>query len=133
MQQQIEQTTQRITPAEAALAASLRDAAERGDSHAQYMLARRLLDGRGAEKDPFQAARYMERAAESGITGAVYMMGVMRFSGIGVARDLVQAYRLFARAAELKYPGAEESRAMVGRWLDEAERQHARAGRRLAA
>ena len=41
-----------------ASSASLRDAAERGDSHAQYMLARRLLDGRGAEKDPARELPY---------------------------------------------------------------------------
>ena len=131
--QQIEHSTQQNTLAERALAASLREAAERGDEHAQYMLALRLLDGRGTPKDPALAARYMERAAKAGIAGAIHMMGMMRFGGIGVQRDLVQAYRWFAKAVEMKCPGAEGSLAMVGRWLDEAERQHARAGRRLAA
>ena len=58
-----------------------------GDPNAQYNLARMLLDGRGCEKDPRQAARWFNLAAEKQHHAAQALLGHMLFFGQGVQQQ----------------------------------------------
>ena len=58
-----------------------------GDPHAQYSLARLYLDGTGVERDPRQAARWLNLAAEKGHHQSQALLGRMLFTGQGVPRE----------------------------------------------
>jgi uncharacterized protein len=58
-----------------------------GDADAQYQLARIYLDGRGAPKDPRQAARWLGLAANKGQHQAQAVLGHMLFKGESVPRQ----------------------------------------------
>ena len=79
---------------------SLRDALAAGAPAAQYELAMRLFEGRGASKDQPAAARWFERAALAGLAPAQYRLGSMYEKGSGVARDPEVAKRWYLKAAE---------------------------------
>lgn len=57
------------------------------DPDAQYNLARMYLDGRGAQRDPRQAARWLGLAANKGQYQAQAMLGHMLFKGEHVPRQ----------------------------------------------
>ena len=78
----------------------LRDAIAAGLPNAQYELAMRLFEGRGAPKDQPAAARWFERAASAGLAPAQYRLGSMYEKGIGVTRDPAAAKRWYLKAAE---------------------------------
>ncbi len=82
------------------ISASLRDAAAADNPNAQYELAMRLSEGRGAPKDQPAAARWFERAAARGLAPAQYRLGSMYEKGIGVPRDPAVAKRWYLKAAE---------------------------------
>ena len=79
---------------------SLRDALAAGAPAAQYELAMRLFEGRGAPKDQPAAARWFERAALAGLAPAQYRLGSMYEKGSGVARDPGAAKRWYLKAAQ---------------------------------
>ena len=79
---------------------SLRDAVAAGAPAAQYELALRLFEGRGAPKDQSAAARWFERAASLGLAPAQYRLGSMLEKGIGVAPDRAAAKGWYLRAAQ---------------------------------
>ena len=79
---------------------SLRDAVAAGAPAAQYELAMRLFEGRGAPKDQLAAARWFERAASLGLAPAQYRLGSMYEKGLGVTRDPGVAKRWYLKAAE---------------------------------
>ena len=79
---------------------SLRDAVAAGLPAAQYELAMRLFEGRGASKDQPAAARWFERAASLGLAPAQYRLGSMYEKGIGVTRDPDAAKRWYLKAAQ---------------------------------
>jgi uncharacterized protein len=59
-----------------------------GDAEAQYYLARMYLDGSGVQKDPRQAARWLNAAANKGQYQAQALLGRMLFKGeAGVPRQ----------------------------------------------
>ena len=58
-----------------------------GDPNAQYNLARMYLEGRGCEKDPRQAARWLNLAAEKHHSAAQALLGHMLFFGQGVQQQ----------------------------------------------
>jgi len=58
-----------------------------GDPDAQYSLARMYLDGRGIQKDPRQAARWLGLAAHKGQYQAQALLGHMLFKGEFVGRQ----------------------------------------------
>ena len=78
----------------------LRDAIAADLPNAQYELAMRLFEGRGAPKDQSAAARWFERAASRGLAPAQYRLGSMYEKGIGVARDPGVAKRWYLKAAQ---------------------------------
>ncbi len=78
----------------------LRDAIAVGLPNAQYELAMRLFEGRGAPKDQLAAARWFERAASRGLAPAQYRLGSMYEKGIGVALDPAIAKRWYLKAAQ---------------------------------
>jgi TPR repeat protein len=55
-----------------------------GDPNAQFNLARLYLDGLGLEKDPRQAARWLNLAAEKGHSPAQALLGQLLVNGDGV-------------------------------------------------
>ena len=63
---------------------SLRDAVSAGSPGAEYELALRLFEGRGAPKDPQAAALWFERAASLGLAPAQYRLGALYEKGVGV-------------------------------------------------
>ena len=79
---------------------TLRDAVAAGEPAAQYELALRLFEGRGAPKDQSAAARWFERAATMGLAPAQYRLGSMLEKGIGVPPDRAAAKRWYLKAAE---------------------------------
>jgi localization factor PodJL len=80
--------------------AKLRELAELGDAPAQYEMALRSLEGRGLERDPAEAARWLEKAARAGLAPAQYRLGAMYREGSGVKADSRKALDLFRKAAE---------------------------------
>jgi len=58
-----------------------------GDPNAQYNLARMYLEGRACEKDPRQAARWLNLAAEKHHSAAQALLGHMLFFGQGVQQQ----------------------------------------------
>ena len=78
----------------------LRDAVAAGLPNAQYELAIRLFEGRGAPKNQPAAARWFERAALLGLVPAQYRLGSMYEKGIGVTRDPGVAKRWYLKAAQ---------------------------------
>ncbi len=58
-----------------------------GDAEAQYQLGRLYLRGRGAQKDPIQAARWLRLSANKGDHRAQALLGQMLFKGEEVSRE----------------------------------------------
>ena len=78
----------------------LRDALAAGAPGAEYELALRLFEGRGAPKDQQAAAVWFQRAASHGLAQAQYRLGALYEKGIGVAGDPAAAKRWYLKAAE---------------------------------
>ncbi len=80
----------------------LRTLATRGDTLAQYVLARRYREGEGVPKDALKAVYWYEKAAAGGFEdaqlalGMLYLMGVM---GDGIRRDEAKAVSWLEKAA----------------------------------
>jgi hypothetical protein len=58
-----------------------------GDPEAQYQLSRLYLEGRGARKNPRQAARWVHLSADKGHVEAQALLGQLMMSGSGVPRQ----------------------------------------------
>ncbi|MGD9541723.1 MAG: peptidoglycan-binding protein, partial [Methylocystis sp.] len=80
--------------------AAIKRLAEEGQPAAQYDLAARLAEGRGAPRDAEAAAQWFEKAAEAGLAPAQYRLGSLYEKGVGVDRDYTRARRWYERAAE---------------------------------
>lgn len=90
-----------LSPTVAALLpTSLRDAVVAGSPAAEYELAERLYEGRGAPQDHEAAALWFERAASSGLAPAQFRLATLYVKGAGVQRDAAAAKRWYAKAAE---------------------------------
>jgi len=91
------------------LAASLREAAERGDAEAQYNLGRLYFEVQDVPQHHAQAAAWYRKAAEQGNADAQYNLGGLYRYGLGVPQDYLQAYFWFevAAAGKLNPPVAE--------------------------
>ena len=85
----------------------LTEAAESGDSKAQFDLGNRYLYGDGVVADSFEAARWFQSAAEQGNNNAQYNLGVMYMQGNGVMADNGTAIEWFNKAADLGDPPAQ--------------------------
>ncbi|HYI63419.1 MAG TPA: tetratricopeptide repeat protein [Allosphingosinicella sp.] len=78
-----------------------RQAAERGQRHAQWRLGVMLDTGEGVAEDPREAFQWISRAAAQGSPRAIVSMGVMYATGRGVVRDYAQSRRYYLAAARL--------------------------------
>jgi TPR repeat protein len=71
-----------------------------GDADAQYQLARLYLDGRGAQKDPRTAARWLYSAANKGQYQAQARLGQMMIHGQGVPKQAARGLMWLTLAVE---------------------------------
>jgi len=76
-----------------------RRAAEAGSVEAQVEIGTAHYLGRGAAKDPAQAAHWYREAAKRGEVGAMYLIASMYEQGDGVERDLRLARYWYAQCA----------------------------------
>ncbi len=86
--------------------ASCKQAAEQGDSMAQYFLGQMYRKGKGVAKDPVAAVNWYRRAAEQKNRLAQFNLGWMYDIGDEVDRDLDEAISWYARAARMGDPYA---------------------------
>lgn len=89
-------------------------------AYAQYFLGRMYLEGRGIERDPVEAAKWLRKAAEQSVKEAQYQMGSLYVRGEGVPKDMEQAYGWLSCAAHLGSPRAQE--ALAGLQLSAEEK-----------
>ena len=82
-------------------------------AYAQYFLGRMYLEGRGTDKDPAAAAKWLRKAAEQGVKEAQYQMGKLYLQGEGVPKDRAQAYGWLSCAAHRGSPRAQEALAAL--------------------
>jgi TPR repeat protein len=78
-----------------------RQAAERGQRHAQWRLGVMLDLGEGVAEDPAEAFRWISRAAAQGSPAGNASMGTMYANGRGVARDYARSRHFYLQAARL--------------------------------
>lgn len=72
---------------------------ELGDGELTYRRGYMYRKGRGAGRDPEQAAKLFERAAQLGNVKAMTALGVMLRSGEGTAKNTDRAFKLLSAAA----------------------------------
>jgi len=84
----------------AAFGGTLRAAAAKGDSAAQYEIALRYAEGRGVPQNLTDAAEWFERAAKQGLVPAQFRLGGFYEKGLGVKKNLDTARRLYLAAGE---------------------------------
>ncbi|WP_230533823.1 tetratricopeptide repeat protein [Microvirga roseola] len=70
------------------------------DSNAQYNLARLYLEGTGVEKNPRQAARWLNLAAEKGHSPSQAVLGHLLLNGQGVMRQRAKGLMWLTLARE---------------------------------
>ncbi len=85
----------------------LAEASDHG--YAQYFLARMYADGRGVEKNPATAAKWLRKAAEKGIPDAQYRLGGLYERGEGVPQDMEYAFSWYSVAAHIGNPKADSA------------------------
>jgi hypothetical protein len=88
--------------------AELRNAAQKGETWAQYVIGLLHLFGDKVEQSPELALTWFLRAAERGWSGAYYAIGLMLERGIGVQRNLRAALVAYERAAAADHPMASQ-------------------------
>jgi hypothetical protein len=82
-----------------------REAAGKGDTKAQVLLAQLLLNGKAGVQDPVEAVAWYKKAAVRNPQGdqyvaiAQYNLGALYWSGRGVAKDTDEALRQYNEAA----------------------------------
>ncbi len=86
-----------------------RQAAEKGDVHAQFNLAVSYDTGVGIPMNFQQAVKWYRRAADQGADFAQYNLATMYEEGSGVAQDFQQAAQWYRRAAEQGNPQAQNN------------------------
>ncbi len=102
-------------------AASLRAAAEHGDSSAQYNLGVAYATGEGVAQDYAAAVRWFRAAAEQGDAGAQYDLGLMYLEGLGVKQDNAEAYAWIRTAAAQGKSGTLEIRQTLLREMTSSQ------------
>ncbi len=102
-------------------AASLRAAAEHGDSSAQYSLGVAYATGGGVAQDYVAAVRWFRAAAEQGNAEAQYDLGLMYLEGLGVTQDKAEAYAWIRTAAAQGKGGTLEIRQTLLREMTSSQ------------
>ena len=85
----------------------IRQAAEEGDSAAQYYLGMCYSLGDSIKRDDTEAAKWFHKAAEQGHAMAQYNLGELYYYGHGIEKNEVEAVKWFRKAAEHMIPDAE--------------------------
>ena len=78
----------------------LRQAAARGDSSAQFVIASRYIEGKKVKRDFTKAASWYQKAASNGLGPAQYRLGTLFERGNGLPKDINAARLWYERAAE---------------------------------
>lgn len=84
-------------------------AAEQGDSGAQYTLGFMYDTGRNVPQSYTRAAEWYGRAARQGNAASQYDLGILYANGRGVPQDYAKAAQWFSKAAAQRNAGAENS------------------------
>ncbi len=79
---------------------SLRITAAKGNPSAQFQVATRLMEAKGAKRDLAEAADWFKRSANQGFAQSQYRLGTMHERGLGVLKDLARAKTWYLRAAD---------------------------------
>jgi uncharacterized protein len=87
--------------------------AERGDSGAQYLLARSILDQNPSPGDLQTALGWLRTSAAQDNPNAVFFLGYLYEHGKFVTQDYSQAFRNYEIAARVHYPPAENNLAFL--------------------
>ena len=74
--------------------------AEKGDSIAQFHLAKMYREGKGVPKDYKAAVKWLNLSGEQGNASAQYHLGVAYSFGLGVVPDYQIALKWYRRSAE---------------------------------
>ncbi len=90
-----------------------------GDADGQFRLGRMLLEGKGAPRDPRQAARWLQLAASKSHHQAQAVLGHMLFTGRDVPRAAPRGLMFLTLAKE----SASENEAWISEMYEEAMRQ----------
>lgn len=90
-----------------------RTAALRGNADAAFHLALMLLEGKGAARNPSEAARFMKMSAHRGHLQAQYSLGALYYEGTGVKQDRPLASYWIAKAAGGGYAEAQYAYGML--------------------
>ena len=93
--------------AEAKRTQELREFAEGGDAHAQFILGLCYESGRGVSKDAAQAIKWFRRSAEQGFDEAQYTLGCCYNGDDGFPRDTGEAANWWGKAAAQGYADAQ--------------------------
>lgn len=80
---------------------AMKPLAEKGDSKAQFVIARLYHQGKGVERDLKAAARWYAKATRKGHAGAQYHLGSMYEKGEGVPQDVFKAAEWYNLSAGL--------------------------------
>jgi hypothetical protein len=91
----------------------VRSRADRQEPPAMEEMARRLIQGIGAAKDPQAGAGWMLRAAEAGSAQAAFNVGVMYEQGFVVERNSTRAAEWYRKAAAANLPTAKHNLALL--------------------
>ena len=92
-----------------------RRAAARGNSNAQYNMAKYYDQRHGITEDFPEAARWYRKAAEQGHVGAEYALGLFYNQGLGVTQNFAEAAKWYRKAAE---QGLSEAQYSLGYLYD---------------
>ncbi|HGO7462989.1 TPA: tetratricopeptide repeat protein [Neisseria meningitidis] len=75
-------------------------AAERGDTQAQFNLGMMYAEGRGVRQDYAEAVRWFRKAADQGLAQAQFNLGAMYYKGHGVRQDRALAQEWLGKACQ---------------------------------
>ena len=77
-----------------------RQAAEQGDSEAQFNLGLCYENGEGVPKDLAEAVKWYRKAAEQNDADAQFNLGACYANGEGVSKNMAEAVKWYRKAAE---------------------------------
>lgn len=115
--------------------ARLKPLADKGDAASQYRVGLLYAEGRGVERNLFEAARYYRLAADQGHPEAQSRLAMLNCNGVGVPKSIPECLRLYRLAADAGVTPAQVN--LAARYLmgDGTDPNHGEAARlaKLAA
>ena len=88
-------------------------AAEQGNTWAQFRLGMMYVNGRGVMQNPTEAAKWLRLAAEQGHAETQFGLGVMSINGSGMPQNDTEAVTWFQKAAEQGHTEAQHNLGVV--------------------